>query len=108
MVRSVAHPDIDFTEEIPEYTQIQPHGILLVLSEPEFIVVQASYNVEQFLGITAEELVGQPLSKVIPLDQFQRIQWLLESPVERPIELVKIQHVCFSGHIASTTKNHTF
>lgn len=41
---------------------IQPHGFLLVLSEPGLHVQQASDNVRHWLGISAEALLGQPLA----------------------------------------------
>ncbi|MEM9772191.1 MAG: hypothetical protein AAF889_11460, partial [Cyanobacteria bacterium P01_D01_bin.73] len=64
MLRSTSRPEIDLTEGTPDYKQIQPHGALIALSEPELIIVQASCNVDQLLGVTAQELVGQPLSAV--------------------------------------------
>lgn len=44
---------------------IQPHGFLLALSEPELAIVQASENVEQWLGVTAETLLGRRLPDLI-------------------------------------------
>nr|MCU0527789.1 ATP-binding protein [Elainella sp. Prado103] len=41
--------------------QIQPHGVLLTLQEPELIVLQASQNTASWLGIEAEQLLGQTL-----------------------------------------------
>ncbi len=41
---------------------VQPHGVLLVLSEPDLRVVQATANVAAFLGVPAERLLGQTLS----------------------------------------------
>lgn len=41
---------------------IQPHGVLLVLREPDLRVLQASENVEQVLGIAVERLLERPLS----------------------------------------------
>ena len=34
---------------------VQPHGLLLVLSEPDLIVVQASSNVDALLGLEVWE-----------------------------------------------------
>jgi light-regulated signal transduction histidine kinase (bacteriophytochrome) len=45
---------------------IQPHGFLLVVSEPELHVQQASENVQQWLGVEAQSLLGQPLSNLLP------------------------------------------
>ncbi|MFJ4454352.1 ATP-binding protein [Pseudomonas sp. NPDC089392] len=42
---------------------IQPHGFLLVLDEADLRVLQASENVEQWLGIPARELIGCSLAE---------------------------------------------
>ncbi|MDI3272086.1 hypothetical protein [Pseudomonas sp. AL03] len=41
---------------------IQPHGVLLVLSEPELIIQQISRNCASLLGQTAAALLQQPLT----------------------------------------------
>ena len=40
---------------------IQPHGLLLTLSEPALEIIQISANVETLLARPAQELIGQPL-----------------------------------------------
>ena len=40
---------------------IQPHGILLVCSEPRLVVVQVSSNVEAQLGLAPDVLLGSPI-----------------------------------------------
>lgn len=40
---------------------IQPHGLLLTLSEPALEIIQISANVETLLGRAPEALIGQPL-----------------------------------------------
>ncbi|WP_395602309.1 ATP-binding protein [Pseudomonas sp. A1230] len=40
---------------------IQPHGLLLTLSEPALEIIQVSANVETLLGRAPEALIGQPL-----------------------------------------------
>ncbi len=44
---------------------IQPHGFLLVLSEPQLTIVQASENVRHWLGVEPQALLGQPLTRLI-------------------------------------------
>ena len=39
---------------------IQPHGVLLVLAEPDLRVVQASANTVPLLGIALDDLLGRP------------------------------------------------
>jgi PAS domain S-box-containing protein len=41
---------------------IQPHGVLLVLREPDLVVVQASANLVALLGIATDALLNRPLS----------------------------------------------
>ncbi|MCM1981841.1 sensor histidine kinase [Lyngbya confervoides] len=50
-------------------SQIQPHGVLLVLREPELTVLQASQNTGKELGIPTPEILGKPLDSI--LDAFQ-------------------------------------
>ncbi|WP_339447117.1 ATP-binding protein [Pseudomonas sp. EA_5y_Pfl2_R50] len=44
---------------------IQPHGLLLTLSEPGLEIIQVSANVETLLARAPQELIGQPLSALI-------------------------------------------
>jgi two-component system, chemotaxis family, sensor kinase Cph1 len=47
-------------EEIHLAGSIQPHGVLLVVSEPDHIVIQASANAAEFLNI--KQVIGMPLA----------------------------------------------
>lgn len=40
---------------------IQPHGLLVTLTEPDLRIQQISTNVHALFGLTAESLLGQPL-----------------------------------------------
>ena len=44
---------------------IRPHGFLLVLDEHDLRILQASENVEQWLGLPARELVGCTFADVV-------------------------------------------
>jgi light-regulated signal transduction histidine kinase (bacteriophytochrome) len=44
---------------------IQPHGLLLTLSEPELTIIQVSANVEPLLDRAPQSLIGQPLQSLI-------------------------------------------
>ncbi len=48
---------------------IQPHGVLLVLKEPEFTILQISNNTFDFLGIHPQQLLNQPLSRLLDAEQ---------------------------------------
>ncbi|WP_375494333.1 response regulator [uncultured Nostoc sp.] len=52
---------------------IQPHGMLLMLQEPDLKILQISENVEQFFGISAEALLGQSLERLFSHAQVQRL-----------------------------------
>ena len=47
---------------------IQPHGVLLVLQEPDLTIVQASDNTEQLLEVPVQELLLSPLSTFLTDD----------------------------------------
>ncbi|MEG4503145.1 response regulator [Microcoleus sp. F6_B4] len=52
---------------------ILPHGIVLLLQEKNLNVLQVSENIEQFFGISAEELLGQPLPGLLGHGRVQEI-----------------------------------
>ena len=67
---------------------IQPHGVLLVLREPELEVVQASENAEGFFGAPAEALLGRRLDTLLPPDALERLQaWVAVSELARPAQV---------------------
>ncbi len=40
---------------------VQPHGVLLVVREPDLVVLQASGNADALLGVPHNEVLGRPL-----------------------------------------------
>ena len=44
---------------------IQPHGVLLVLREPELTIVQVSENVADHLQLSPDAVLGRPLSNLL-------------------------------------------
>jgi chemotaxis family two-component system sensor kinase Cph1 len=52
-------------EQIHLVGAIQPHGALLVLTEPGLRIVQASANTGSFLGLPAEALLGQAVEALL-------------------------------------------
>ncbi len=66
---SQVYPRVDLTncdrEPIHILGAIQPIGFLIAVSA-DWIVARASRNVSQFLGAEAEELIGRPLSDILP------------------------------------------
>lgn len=56
---------------------IQPHGLLLTLSEPTLVVLQASANVNTVLGLGGESLCGQALGSLIGADALAQVRLAL-------------------------------
>ncbi|MBF2049946.1 MAG: GAF domain-containing protein [Elainella sp. C42_A2020_010] len=54
---------------IRSLTQIQPHGVLLVLQEPDLTILQASRNVSTAFDMSVEQVIGKTLDEI--LDSFQ-------------------------------------
>ncbi|VXD14715.1 sensor histidine kinase [Planktothrix paucivesiculata] len=54
-------------------SQIQPHGILLVLEEPRLKILQVSHNIESILGISTETILSQYLENLLDPFQMERI-----------------------------------
>ncbi|MGG6270461.1 ATP-binding protein [Leptolyngbya sp. AN03gr2] len=62
--------------------RIQPHGVLLVLSEPDLTIVQISSNSKSLLGYSPEELLNQPLSRLLDSRQLNAIAGCLSKDFE--------------------------
>src|SRR4028119_817062 len=52
---------------------IQPHGIVFLLQGTHLNILQTSENVEEFFGISAEELLGKPLQRLLGEVQVQKV-----------------------------------
>lgn len=53
---------------------IQPHGLVLVLNEPDLTIAQISTNCDAILRRSPESLVGQPISVIFDNFQLEPIQ----------------------------------
>src|SRR5947199_10720033 len=63
---------------------IQPHGVLLVMSEPELVVIQVSENVTDHIGMRAEDVLTRPLSALLDQSSVEAIRTALSGgPSER-------------------------
>jgi len=60
---------------------VQPHGFLLVLDETDLRVLQASENVERWLGVPARELIGCHFTELVS-DSFDLRAHLTRLPVD--------------------------
>lgn len=55
-------------------TQVQPHGVLLVINEADLTVVQVSRNTREAFGLTVDEVLGKTLDELLDdyqVDQFR-------------------------------------
>ncbi|MEA5570048.1 ATP-binding protein [Calothrix sp. UHCC 0171] len=64
---------------IHSFSQIQPHGVLFVLQEPELKILQVSSNVYSQFGVSAETLLQGTLDDVIDSFQLEQIRLGLNS-----------------------------
>ncbi len=53
---------------------VQPHGLLLALSEPDLTVAQLSDNAAAFLGRPLEETLGAPVAELLAEDSFEELR----------------------------------
>ena len=89
---------------------IQPHGLLLVVSRREWQIIQISHNTQDFLGIEPEQLLGEPLSRLLPTDKIEAIAACLEGEFEQinPLKLsieTQIGTKKFNGIVHSLDEN---
>ncbi len=68
-------------DDLPIQTinQVQPHGLLLVLEEPELKILQVSANTFSILGTTPEKILNQTLEELLDTFQIEAIQQGLNS-----------------------------
>ncbi len=78
---------------------IQPHGLLLTLSEPALEIIQVSANVESLLGRPALALIGQPLQSLIGDEHAAQVRQTLQQPTlsdSAPL-LFRLNDMAFEG-----------
>jgi two-component system, chemotaxis family, sensor kinase Cph1 len=79
------HLNINNLKEAPIHlvSEIQPHGILLVLQEPDLQILQISQNTFSTFGISPEDMVQQELEDILDPYQIQKIKfWLSEENLD--------------------------
>ena len=54
--------------------QIQPHGVLFVLEEPELKILQTSSNTYAVFGISPQEMLQKSLEEILDPYQVERIK----------------------------------
>jgi chemotaxis family two-component system sensor kinase Cph1 len=53
---------------------VQPHGLLMVLQEPDLTITQISQNVGEYLDRAIERVLGQPLALLLGTPELQKIR----------------------------------
>jgi chemotaxis family two-component system sensor kinase Cph1 len=76
-------------EEMFAPGHIQPHGMLLVLAEPDLTIIQTSCNTEFFLDIAPESLIHRPLSDLFPNTQIEKLRKIIANNEFELINLIK-------------------
>lgn len=89
--------------------QIQPHGLLLVLSS-NLDILQVSQNVDALLGLSHQALLGQALNNVVEEPLCQSVRQAIQNkeidPLDRRLsEPIVFSSVCFSPKIAQIAQN---
>ena len=77
--------NINSLKEAPIHlvSEIQPHGVLLVLKEPDLQILQISQNTFSTFGISPEDMVQQELEDILDPYQIQKIKfWLSEENLD--------------------------
>lgn len=73
-------------EPVHQLGQIQPYGMLLVLShDSSRTVLQASSNVEAFLGVTQPSVLGSSLSAVLDSDAAESVEKMIVELADSPV-----------------------
>ena len=69
-------PELDrcAQEQVQIIGQIQPHGLLFALSEPDLIVRQVSANISTILGLSPESVLDNSFETVLGTQLFQAFQ----------------------------------
>jgi two-component system, chemotaxis family, sensor kinase Cph1 len=70
------NPDLTNLKQpsINTLTKVQSHGVLLVLQEPDLIVLQVSDNTVATFGIAPNRLLGQPLDQILDVFQVEKFR----------------------------------
>ena len=78
---------------------IQPHGLLLTLSEPALEIIQVSANVENLLDRAPRALIGQPLQSLIGDAHTEALREALQQPAlsDTPPLRFKLNGTTFEG-----------
>lgn len=103
---------VDFTncdrEPIHVPNAIQPHGLLLILSETDFRILGVSQNTQSLLGIAAAALIERPLAEFVDRDTIDAMIGCLQkqfentNPLPITVTVEGSAATCFNGILHRT------
>ncbi|MEG4281530.1 GAF domain-containing protein [Microcoleus sp. A006_D1] len=70
--------------------QIQPHGVLLVVREPQLEILQVSENTQDLLGFDAKSAIGQDLSLLLDRTQLEKLKACLQNENLKTVNPIKL------------------
>lgn len=77
-------------EQVQNIGQIQPHGLLFALSEPDLVVRQVSANVSALLGMSPKVVLDRSFEPVLGAEQFEAFRTQLRSGLEASAKRVRV------------------
>ncbi|MEM1171236.1 MAG: ATP-binding protein [Cyanobacteria bacterium P01_H01_bin.35] len=89
IIKQRVNSNIDYNEQIHIPNFIQDHGVLLVLQEPDFDIIQVGSNTEEWLNISPENLLGKNIKCLLNSEQIDNIRQNLTGDFEyiNPLKL---------------------
>jgi len=97
MARQITIPaleEVDLTncdrEPIHISGHIQPHGVLLVVQEPQLEILQASANTLHLLGFAPESAIGEDLSLLFDRVQLEKLKACLRNENLKTVNPIKL------------------
>ena len=80
---------------------IQPHGVLMTLGEPNLEIIQISANVDELLGLAAEQVLGKSLTALLGARPARQVRTLVEQDLNETLQplTLKINGRVFEGFL---------
>jgi two-component system, chemotaxis family, sensor kinase Cph1 len=69
---------------------IQSHGVLLVMTEPDLVVIQVSENVTDHIGVRTEDVLTRPLSALIERSSVEAVRAALSGERSERANAIRI------------------
>ncbi|HEX7532621.1 MAG TPA: ATP-binding protein [Methyloceanibacter sp.] len=90
----VTAKNVDFSNCDRELVQfagaIQPHGAMLVVNEPDYVIIQASANCHELLGKPLDEVLGRSIAELLGDDAPRLLDQLHRMPLDHaPVHVVR-------------------